>query len=106
MAGALRRDRQPVQLARETDGEIADVDHLLHFAEAFLENLARFERHEAAERLLFLAQAISEQTHEFAASRCGHIAPCGERGARRAEGGVHVGGGVLLHPADDSARDR
>lgn len=106
MPGALGRDREAVQLTREADGEIADIDHFLHFAQTFLENLARFERHEAAERFLFLAQAIAEQPHELAAARRGHVAPRGERGARGAERGIDVGGGVLFHPADDFSADR
>ena len=39
--GPLRGDRAAVELARETDGEVADVDHLLHLAEALLRDLAR-----------------------------------------------------------------
>ena len=52
MAGTFAGDGQAVELARQTDREIADVDHLLHFAEAFLQDLAGFERDEAAERSL------------------------------------------------------
>jgi hypothetical protein len=35
VAGAFGGDGQTVELAREADGEIADVDHFLDFAEAF-----------------------------------------------------------------------
>jgi hypothetical protein len=35
VAGALGGHRQAVELAREADREIADVDHFLHFARAF-----------------------------------------------------------------------
>jgi hypothetical protein len=31
--GALGRHRAPIELAREADGEVADVDHLLHLTE-------------------------------------------------------------------------
>jgi hypothetical protein len=79
MAGPLRRDGETVELARETDREVADVDHLLHFAEAFLQNLAGFERDEAAQRILVGAQFLAEQAHEFAAPGRGHIAPRAER---------------------------
>jgi hypothetical protein len=34
VAGALAGDGQAVQLARQADREVADVDHLLHLAEA------------------------------------------------------------------------
>ena len=42
MAGPLAGDRQAVELPGEADGEVADVDHLLHFAERFLRDLAGF----------------------------------------------------------------
>ena len=41
--GALRRHRAPVQLARQADGEVADVDHLLHLAEGLGADLARLD---------------------------------------------------------------
>ena len=49
VAGALGGDGQAVELARQADGEIADVDHLLHFAEAFGRDLAGFDRDQPAE---------------------------------------------------------
>ena len=69
VAGALRRDRAAVELAREADGEVADVDHLLHLAEALLGDLPDLERDERAERLLLAAQLLAEQPHELAAVR-------------------------------------
>ena len=39
--GSLGGDRAAVELAREADREVADVDHLLHLAEALLRDLAR-----------------------------------------------------------------
>ena len=78
MAGAFAGDGEAVKLARETDREIADVDHLLHFAEALLQDLAGFEGDEAAERLLVGAQLFAEQAHEFAAARRRHVAPGAE----------------------------
>ena len=46
------------------DGEIADVDHFLHFAFALSENLARLERDEFAEIFLLLAQSVAELADE------------------------------------------
>ena len=74
VVGALGGDGQAVELARQADGEIADVDHLLHFAEALGRDLAGFERHEAAEIVLGGAQLLADQTHELAAPRA--PAPC------------------------------
>ena len=70
VARALRRDRAAVELPREPDREVADVDHLLHLAEPLLRDLPDLERHERAERLLLAAQLLAEQAHELAAMRC------------------------------------
>ena len=43
-------DGQAMQLARQADREVADVDHLLHLAQAFGEDLAGLERDQRAER--------------------------------------------------------
>ena len=75
VAGALRRDRAAVELAREADGEVADVDHLLHLAEPLLGDLPDLERDERAERLLLAAQLLAEQPHELAAMRARQVAP-------------------------------
>ncbi len=41
MVRPLARDGQAVKLPRKSDSEVADVDHLLYFAKAFLDDLAR-----------------------------------------------------------------
>ena len=51
-AGPLGGHRQAVELARQADREVADVDHLLHLAAAFGADLAHLEAHQVAERLL------------------------------------------------------
>ena len=40
VAGALGGDGEAVELAREAAGEVADVDHLLHFAARLGDDLA------------------------------------------------------------------
>ena len=45
---SLAGDRLSVQLAREPDGKVADVDHLLHFALAFNRTLSHFQRNQKA----------------------------------------------------------
>ena len=57
VARPLGRERQTVELPRQADREVADVDHLLHFAVAFDADLAHLERDQIAERLLEIAQA-------------------------------------------------
>src|SRR5580693_5201024 len=49
MARTLRGDGEAVQLAREADREVADVDHLLYFAQALGDDLADFEGHQRAQ---------------------------------------------------------
>ena len=48
---ALRMHGEAVEHARLADGEVGDVDHLLHFAEPFGQDLAVLERNERAEIL-------------------------------------------------------
>ncbi len=76
--GRSRGDRQAVELARQADGEVADVDHLLHFAEAFAGDLAGLDGDEAAQRLLVGAQLLAEQAHQLAAAAA--PAPCARPG--------------------------
>ncbi len=78
MTRALGRDRAAVQLAREADREVADVDHLLHLAETLLRDLPDFQRDERAERLLLAAQLVAEEPDELAAMRAWDVAPRGE----------------------------
>ena len=59
VAGPLGGDREAVELARQADREVADVDHLLHFAEALRHDLAGLERDQRAERLLAAARSSS-----------------------------------------------
>jgi hypothetical protein len=47
--GALGGQREAVELARQADREVADVDHFLHFARAFGRDLAGLQRDEAAQ---------------------------------------------------------
>ena len=75
MTGSLGRDRASVQLTREPDGEVADVDHLLHLAEAFLRDLPDLERHKGTERLLLAAELLAQEAHELPAPRRRYLAP-------------------------------
>ena len=61
VAGALGMHGQAVQLARQADGEFADVDHLLHFAVALGLDLAHLQRDQRAERVLVRAQRFGAQ---------------------------------------------
>ena len=104
--GTLRGDRASVELAREPDGEVADVDHLLHLAEPLLGDLPDLERHERAERLLLAPQLLAEQPDELAAVRPRQVPPDGERGGCAPDRGVGRGGVRAGDARDLLARDR
>ena len=106
MVTPLGRDGQAVQLPREADREIADVDHLLDLAEALGEDLAAFERDKAAERLLVRPQRLAEPADEFAAARGRHHAPVLEGGLRATDGSCDVGRRGGVHAPDQAAVDR
>jgi hypothetical protein len=118
--GPLRVHGEAVELAGEADGEVADVDHLLHLAQALGEDLAHLQRDQLPQRLLVRAQLLPELTDDLPAPRCGEHAPVleGRRCllhhplvvllARRAHAGDGLAGGgvdrdqlrpVGLHPA-------
>ena len=71
-----------MQLARQADREVADVDHLLNFAEAFREDFADLDRDEAAKRPLVGAQLLTEEPDKLPAMGRRHIAPDEKRGMR------------------------
>ena len=104
--GALGGDRQAVELARQADGEIADVDHLLHFAQAFRGDLADLDRNEPAERGLGGAQFLAEQADQFAALRRRHGTPFEEGLMRRFDRRLRLGNGMFPEFADFLAGDR
>ncbi len=85
--GALGGQREAVELAREADREVADVDHFLHLAPRLGRHLAGLERDQPAEVALGRAQFLAEQPHQFAAPRRRHRAP-GLEGRMRARDGL------------------
>ena len=81
VAGPLGGDGEAVELARQADGEVADVDHLLHLAQALLRGSCRprsVTRRPSA--CLVRAQLLAEQADQLAALRRRHQAPGEERG--------------------------
>ena len=106
VAGPFRRDGQAVELSRQPGREVADVDHLLHFAVALRADLAHLERDQIAQRLLGVAQRLAEVADQLAALRRRHRAPGGEGLLRRADGAVVVGVGRQLHRGDRLAGAR
>mgnify|MGYP000962076897 CR=1 FL=1 len=68
-------DGEAIQLSAQTDGEIADVDHLLHFAERLLPDFANLPRHQFGEIGFVLSQRFAKAPHELAAHRGRDDAP-------------------------------
>ncbi len=106
MARPLRGDGEAIELARETDGEVADVDHLLHLAEAFLQDLAAFQGHETAEALLRRPQLLAEEADQLAPARGGHLAPGPEGHDALGDHGLDLGGAMGPQLGDGAAVDR
>src|SRR6185437_7091644 len=79
-----------IKLPGETDGEVADIDHLLHFAEALGHDLARLERDHLGEHRLCFADLLAEQSHELAPHRRRDDTPAGERLHRVGAGAVGI----------------
>src|SRR5215472_10553406 len=75
MARALGGDCQSVELSRDTDGEIADVDHLLDFAETLLDDLAGLQRDQFAQCLLADAELLAKESDKLASAWRGHVSP-------------------------------
>ena len=102
----LGSDREAVELAREAHGEVADVDHLLHFAVAFLQDLAGLDRNQPAERGLLRAQFLPEEAQQLAAARRRHAAPRPERRGGGADLCLHVGRRIGAQHRELGAVDR
>ena len=92
--GPLGGDGLAVQLPRQADGELADVDHLLHLAEGLGGDLARLDGDQRGEIGLVLDEQLAEPRHQRAAHRCRGRAPRRERLRRFGDRGVGLLGVV------------
>lgn len=106
MSGAFGGDGEAIELAGKTDGEIADVDHFLDFAETLGWDLADLDRHQPAELVLVRAQFFAKQAHQFAALRTRHQPPGLESLVRGIDGLAGVRRRNLLQRRDLLARHR
>ena len=88
MVRALRYDRSAVELAGQPHRVVADVNHLLNFAETFRANLADLQRDEVREIGLVLAQFVSETADEFSPAWRGRLTPAEKSLARFADGAL------------------
>ncbi len=94
---ALRGDGQAVKLAGEADGKIANINHLLHLAFAFGQNLSGFQRDQSAQVGFGRAQRIAELADNFAAFRRGQGLPALEGAAGPLDGPLVIGRGGRMH---------
>ena len=90
------RDGAAIKLARQPDREVADVDHLLDLAKPLRDDLAGFERDQAAEIGFGGAQFFAEQADELAAPRRRNRAPGANARAARPMAAVASCGSVIL----------
>src|SRR5450432_304316 len=69
---------QAVELTGKSDGKIADIDHFLYFAIAFLEALSHFIRYQSAKGRLVRAEGFADLSDDLAATGRGPAAPFGK----------------------------
>ena len=97
---------QPVQLARQADGELADVDHLLDLAEAFGADLAGLDRDQLAELGLVLTEQLTEPAHELPRTGAGVSRQTWNACSARPTASIHVSWRVSGQPAELTPGDR
>jgi hypothetical protein len=64
-----------VNLARQANCEVADVDHFLNFTQCFGANFSDFNLHEVGQSLFMGTQLDAEVSHDFSADRGWNGAP-------------------------------
>lgn len=90
VAGAFAGHGEAVELAREADGKVGDVDHLLDFALCFGENFAGFEGDEGGEVVERGAEGVGDFAEDETAAGGGVVAPGGPDALREIDGVVVV----------------
>jgi hypothetical protein len=88
---ALGGHGAPVELARKADGEVADVDHLLHLTARFGGDLADLEADQGGEVVLVHGQELAEPLDQGAPNGGWDSAPVLEGGLRPRDGVVDGG---------------
>ena len=73
--GPLALQGRAAQVAAQADGEVADVDHLLHLAQTLGVDLAHLQADQGAEHVLLGAQGLAHLPHDLAALGRRQFAP-------------------------------
>src|SRR5256884_8984171 len=79
MARPFGLDGQPVKHARLADREIADINHLLHFAFTFRDDFSSLEGDKLTELVFQVAQCVAKTANSVAAHRTRSRTPFQER---------------------------
>ena len=103
---APKRIVQTVELARQADREVADVDHLLDLAQGLGLDLADFQADQGGQVAFMLGQQLAETLHDRAAGRGRHHSPGPEGLVGPLDGCVDAGGGGPAHGPQQAAVDR
>ena len=90
MAWPLRRHRPSVQLPRQANREIADIDHLLDLAEGLGADLPDLDRHEICEVLLVILEESAEALDQRTSLGRRHCSPFDERLMRASDHVIDV----------------
>src|SRR6266702_2816739 len=98
-------DGQAIELTRQAHREVADVDHLLDFAESLRRDLADFDRNELAEGLLVGSQFFAKKPDEFAALGGRNQTPFEEGGMSLVDRSLRLLCADLVHMGGDLACD-
>ena len=75
VAGPLGLRGHAVKLSRKSEGEICDIDHLLHLAQPFLINFPRLKTDQCPEILLVRTQCLGDFTNHQTALRSRYQTP-------------------------------
>ena len=103
---AFSGDGQTIKLTGKSHGEVADVDHLLDFAETFRFDFADLDGNEPAEGALVGAQLFAEEPHEFTALGTRDQTPFEESRVSLFDGRSRTGGIDLSDMRHGLAGDR
>ena len=90
VARALGRHRAPIELARQPDREVADVDGLLHLAEGLRADLPGLDRDQLGDVRLVFTQQLAQTLDERAPDRRGYDTPLTKSTAGRGDCLLHL----------------
>src|SRR5262249_55523248 len=106
MRRTLTGNGQTIELAGKTDGEIADINHLLHFTATFRSDLADLYHDQPPHLILGRAYPLAQEPDDFTAARRWDQAPCLECLHRVIDDIAHRRRVSVLHIGNRSAGRR